>query len=697
MTCRRSRIAAAAAWAVVLATLGALAAAAVAWSLGAGYHLDDGDAVPPATGPVVLVGLPGLSWDDAAGAGSPTLDGLARSGATANLVVRGAHLPTTPEDGWLTLGAGERAAADGQDAPELSEEPLRLEPAEGGGVTVPDLPAWQSAADSRPLEARLGSLASGLAEAGECVAAYGPRAALGAADPQGRVTAYRDLAGTGWVTGLEDACRVHLVDGEHEPEALEAHLAALTHRLPDDAVLLVAGIGDAGERSSLHAVVLQAPGTTGALSSAGTRQTGLVQTTDLTATLLHLVGAPVPGEVAGGAVRVSDADPEQRARADADLGAGATAAQALAAPFFLVLAALLLPVLAVSLVRRARRATAVTATAALAVPAATSLAGLVPWWRGSPPLFALVATVVVVSGVLVALAWAGPWRRHPLLPPMLLAAVTVVVLGADVITGGRLGLTSMLGVQPIVAGRFYGTGNVGAGLLTGAALVLGGFAASVLWPRRLQATLAVLLLGGAVVAVEAVPVWGADFGGVPTMVAATAVLALGTSGLRVTPLRAVGVVAATALVAVAALALDWLRPADRRSHLGAFAQSVLDGDGLAVVLRKLDQSLGILVSYPASWLAVLLLAVIVWALARPRSRAGRVLEPLWQQPLLRATAWALLVSWVVGWALNDSGVALAGTGMWVGVSAGLAVAARVPGARPGTAGRGAGSPASPAR
>ena len=82
-------------------------------------------------------------------------------------------------------------------------------------------------------------------------------------------------------------------------------------------------------------------------------------------------------------------------------------------------------------------------------------------------------------------------------------------------------------------------------------------------------------------------------------------------------------------------------------------QSALDGEAWGVVARKLDQSLGILVGYPLSWLAVLALAGLAWvALRRPAWSA-----PLWREPGVGPAAAAALVGMTLAWLLNDSGIA----------------------------------------
>ncbi|WP_109472386.1 hypothetical protein [Ornithinimicrobium cavernae] len=678
------------AWAVfglvVLLLVGTMAASL----LGARTTGVGAEPVERTGGEVVLVGAPGLTWSDVSRQGTPTLWSLVADGASAGLIVRGTHEVTCPADGWLTLGAGQRASADDDGVQDCAAVPevVTGESMTGGDVTasVPEWRSWVEAAQRRPLDSRLGTLAATLKASGGCVRAVGPLAALGAAAPQGGVSRYAE----GGLTAYEpDVCGVTLLDGgvvsdAGDAAALDAELAALQDRLPRDATLVVAGLADRDDRAAVQAAVVWREGVVaGALHSGTTQQTGLVQTTDLTATVLALAGAQAPDEVSGKPVEVvpTRAGASERLDTLQGLAAATGGAQALAVPLLGLGCLLVLGVLGVLAATGRRAATRWVALGAMAFPSSTFLAGLVPWWRAEPRWVALVAATVLLAAVHATVALAGPWRRHPLGPPIVVAALTVVVLGADVVLGGRLGLISILGVQPLTAGRFHGMGNVGYGIFAVSGLLLAGFLAGLLrsrpMARRTAAVLVVGVLGLLLVLTDGAPMWGADFGGVPALVVAVGVLGLAAAGIHLTPLRALLMGATAVVVAGVLMLVDWLRPAGSRTHLGDFLQSVMDGGAVDIVARKLDQSLGILVRYPVSWVAVLVLVVLVWAVLRPTSWAGRRLAPLWHLPLSRATAGAVLTCVTLGWALNDSGIAIVGIGLAVAIAAAVAVGSQV--------------------
>ena len=680
------------AWAVfglVVLVLGATMVASLAGVRAAGTG---GEALQPNGDEVVVVGAPGLTWSDVSESGTPTLWALVGEGASGGLIVRGTHEVTCPADGWLTLGAGQRASADDDGVQDCGEIPAVAAGAESvdrtgdTSATIPEWPSWAAAAERRPLDAVLGTLGSSLEAEGRCVRAGGPLAALGAAGTTGGVSRYSPGGLAAYSPAVCDVTLLDagLISNAADAEAFDAQLAGLTRALPEAATLVVAGISDRGEVPGIRSVLVWREGmASGALHSPTTRQRGLAQTTDLSATILTLAGATVPEAVSGQGLQVApdSGDAAHRVESRQDLAAAIDGARALQAPVLAIGCVLALSALATLVVRRRWTSVRALGLGAMAFPSAAFLAGLVPWWRFEPQWVGLVGVLVVLVAVHVAVALAGPWRAHPLGPPAVIAALTVLVLGVDVVLGGRLGLISMLGVLPLSAGRFHGMGNVGFGIFAVSGLLLAGFLVSLLrsrpMSRRTAAAVVVGVLGLLLVLIDGAPTWGADFGGVPALVVGLGVLGLAAAQIRLTPWRALLVGGAALLAAAALMLLDWLRPEGSRTHLGDFAQSVVDGEALGIVGRKLDQSLGILVRYPISWLAVLVLVLLIWAVASPTSRPGRILAPLWQLPLLRATAGALITVLVIGWALNDSGVAVVGIGLAVAIAAAIAIAAAV--------------------
>jgi hypothetical protein len=308
------------------------------------------------------------------------------------------------------------------------------------------------------------------------------------------------------------------------------------------------------------------------------------------------------------------------------------------------------------------RSARVALVALAGTPAATFLAMALPWWRWSAPQLGLVALVVALTATIGAIAVAGPWRRHRLGPVAIVAAITVATLAVDVVTGSRLQLSAILGLNPVVGGRFFGLGNVAFAVFATALVILAAGLADPVW--RTGRTAAAAMLAGAVglvgTFVDAWPAWGADAGGPLALVPAIVLLSLGIAGRRVRwstflPALAVGMLALAVLAVV-----DFLRPAADRGHLGRFAQSALDGDAGDIVLRKLDQNLDLArSSTPLVWLIPLALLAAWWIATQPGSRLAEAWQALFtDHPAMRHAALAITTLATLGLVLNDTGIAI---------------------------------------
>jgi hypothetical protein len=294
------------------------------------------------------------------------------------------------------------------------------------------------------------------------------------------------------------------------------------------------------------------------------------------------------------------------------------------------------------------------------VPAATFLANLLPWWRSSVPGAAVTLAVLTFVVPMAAVALAGPWR-HALLGPFgAVSAMTAAVLATDAATGSQLMISSLMGVQPVVAGRFYGFSNPAFALFATGSLLLAIAVADRLVPHgRRVAAVAVAGVGLVATVIDGAPGLGSDFGGPPAIIPAFAVLALLVAGVRVTWRRALGIAALTLAVLVTLSVLDWLRAPADRTHLGRFVQTVMDGGAWPVIRRKGEQNLRILFG---SWLSVLLpfaVGFVVLVLARPVAWGVRPLQLAYDRsPVLRYGLIAFGVMMFLGFGLNDSGTAI---------------------------------------
>jgi hypothetical protein len=501
-------------------------------------------------------------------------------------------------------------------------------------------------------------------------------------------------------------------------ERVRAVLAGIDATSPG-ATILVVSLADSGTTPQLQLAVARGPAAqSGAaayadalLGSRSTRQPGLFQASDLTPTLLSALGlrADAPtGALIGSPVATVDGPATASARVAAMIDANrqVQAVRPLVPGFYLTLLGIDLVLCLLATVglnarvlerwghgrrivttrnpARVLRPLRVLTAAAAAIPVSTFLANLAPWWRATSPALALAAVVAGWVLVITAVAFAPPWRRAPLGPLCIVAAVTAGVISADIATGARLQLSSLMGPQSVVAGRFYGFNNTAFTLVAVASILLATAVATqlVVRGRRGLAVAAVVTIGVVTTTLDGLPSIGADFGGPPALVPGFAVLALLTAGIRLTWRRLLAVLGAAAVTVSAFAVADWLRPADSRTHLGRFVQTVLDGGAWKVVDRKLQTNAAAL---GGGWLAVAVLVALVlvilvvgrsvrtaitaadggsygWLSARtPLARLGA------DAPVLPAGLIAVAVALVIGFALNDSGILVPGIGAALGV------------------------------
>ncbi len=667
------------------------------------------------TGSIVVIGTGGVSWSDVSAGATPALWSLLRDGATATMTVRSVHANTCPVDGWLTLSAGEQAgdvdAGDG-DRPGLGKPACQTLPDRMTPGLVPHWKEYLAAAAASGFEASLGLLGEQVAGRGGCIQAVGPGAALGAAGADGIVERYQPYDEATLAAALA-SCPATLIDvgpvrdpADVDPQdglrptttraeqvaAVDARVAAVLRAAPSGADVLLASLADAGVTERLRLVAVSGPRFgAGTLESASTRQQGLVQLADLTPTILEHLGIPRPPSLGGAPLRFVPSDGNSEHSALERLGAlldqdqSSHEVHALVEPFFYgwALLQIALYLLAAVLWRRGwgsmprhgsssmqqRRAllgiTRGVATVAATVPVSTFLANLLPWWRFSVPLVSVVASVAAFAAALSMLVLLGPWRRSLFGPLVVVSVLTMAVLAADVMTGSRLQLSSLLGLQPVIGGRFYGMGNVTFALFATATLLLCTAVGNHLIPlqRPRVAAAAVGAIGLAAVIIDASPSWGSDLGGPPALLPGVILLVLTILQIKLTWRRWLAIGGGTGAFVVVLSLLDWLRPAESRSHLGRFVQTTFDGGAWSIITRKLDQNVSLLLANPLSLLIPVGLAMLAYVLARPASRAARPLRPSFERVrLLRPGLTAILVMWVIGFALNDSGTAIPAVG-----------------------------------
>ncbi len=445
------------------------------------------------------------------------------------------------------------------------------------------------------------------------------------------------------------------------------------------------------------------------LTSSGTRQPGYVQTHDFAATALDRLGLAdsvhrknfVGSALAEAGAPRTTADRIETLRDDAVKSDIVRQAVPNFYTIFIVLNVALYAAISFGLTRIGRRrqkidaqtdATTTSVSVRIlislrvgavvmgAVPVSTYLANLTPWWRTDVPWLSLVGLILGWSSLIAAICLLGPWRKRLLASVGIISALTMVVLAVDVITGARLQLTSVMGTQPLVAGRFYGFNNTAFALLITSSILLALAVTNPLMRRGKRKWAAVIIAGIGVftTAIDGLPSIGADFGGPPAFIPGFAIFTLLAANVRFTWRWAARVIGLTFVLVTGVLGLDWLRPADQRTHLGNFFQTALDGGMWTVIGRKLEQNLQNIFGSELTLLAAAGLFLVLYALILPLRAAARDPEGGslgWLSgrtdlrkigtkiPLLRASMIALAVTHGIGFAVNDSGIVIPAIGL----------------------------------
>jgi hypothetical protein len=312
------------------------------------------------------------------------------------------------------------------------------------------------------------------------------------------------------------------------------------------------------------------------LRSATTRERGLIDSIDLTASALaHVRSGPLPHSVRGAQIVTGGA---LDARA---LGALRTRLEVLAGRRLKALAALvgLWIVLLLLCARSSARGFAVRsgALAVLWVPALALVSAAIEPGAGAE--YALIAGGSLALGATSDLLIG--WPRAPIAP----ALVAVGAISVDSLAETQLLMRSLVGPLPALGARFYGIGNELKSAL--AVLVLAALAGAVYPSRRGRRTALLFACAGALLAlIEGSARLGAGVGGALLVSAAFAVAcALLLSG-PATPRRAVIVALVPAFALIVLALLDLVLAHGSGHYVGSVLKASSAGEVRDVLARR---------------------------------------------------------------------------------------------------------------
>lgn len=291
------------------------------------------------------------------------------------------------------------------------------------------------------------------------------------------------------------------------------------------------------------------------------------------------------------------------------------------------------------------------------LPAALIL-NWIPWWNlpGTDSTVGAIAVALALTAVIAA-AFVGILWRSPH-AVSILAGISFFILALDIVLGSAHQRNGFMGSLVLSSRRYYGISN-----RTYIILIVGALLALLpvlqrFWGQR-RAAWVTAGLGVAVLLIDALPGWGADFGGPPGIILAFGIVALMAAGVQPRWWHA-GVWVVLTLGVMGAI--GWFsRGSD--SHIGNFwsnlgsseSQELIAGK-VRDVLRSFENNLGV----------VILLALVVVALvvATVMVKRRQVFWPWWVStwdqltdlPALRVVALGILLGMAVAVPINDSGM-----------------------------------------
>lgn len=254
-------------------------------------------------------------------------------------------------------------------------------------------------------------------------------------------------------------------------------------------------------------------------------------------------------------------------------------------------------------------------------------------------LFAYIAALTGIAGTLLVIAVRLLRPQAPLLIPVAAGLGTAALICLDSILGSHAQFTSVMGNQPLYAGRFYGitnhlTGIMLAGWILGLGALIHALPAFTSGRRAGLRRVALVGITGVIVgAIAIAPGMGADAGSALMYLPATLVGCFLVSGLRTRIWHIAAALGIGAAVFFGAGFLDYLRPSSERTHLGAFIAQILGDSSTGA-----DSPTGITAFFS------------VFA-----DRTVRMLEPLWIYPWFLVWPAVLLGLALAAYALRPSG------------------------------------------
>ncbi len=233
---------------------------------------------------------------------------------------------------------------------------------------------------------------------------------------------------------------------------------------------------------------------------------------------------------------------------------------------------------------------------------------------------------------------------------------TVSILIIDLFTGANLIKNSLLGYCPVIGARFYGIGNEYCGILIGSTIV----GMTILKHKTKIPVSIEILMFLTVVAMIALPFWGANFGGTITAVSAFFYVLIKENKNRFTPIDVVKLL--VGLVAFIFLTgyIDYFI-LKGYTHFGRFISKLFNKDVSVVsdiIFRKVSMNIRLLKWTIWSQVLLTFLVFLVFIAFKPMGILNCIFKT---NPFMKIAFASVLLADIIGMMVNDSGVVMSAT------------------------------------
>lgn len=595
----------------------------------------------------------------------------------------------------------------------------------GSSIVYPGIYRLLAENEDKPFSARIGLLGDTLAAKGIRVSAYGNgdyedarqrHSVLFAMDgkgsvPHGDISANSLLPANGYPYGvktnythilnqiqadqksgvitvqLSDLARLYQLSNDMEPAQFARHyhqvLTDLSHfvdqvlqrQKENQLIILTSPAVHAvatKEKALLSPILIWNNKDRGLLTSATTRQSGLISGVDILPTVLAWLNVPLPSDLAGHAVKVDLERTTMNELLDQVKQIHHTYATRPAVIYTYVMLQIITLACAALLwlwgKRRAgsiyaglRRGVRLALLALLWFPLLLLVEGVLGWNASGQVVLGLLITVALLAAFL---------QEHRSLShtTLIISGVTALAILIDGWSGATMMRHSYLGYDPVIGARFYGLGNEYEGVLIGSVIL---FVASLYQAHKQSGShdsprKSILLPGtsaiffGLVLYYMVAPGLGTDAGGFLAGLVGFFVAFARLQGLRIGK-KGLLVLAGGLMLGVAVLIAGSLLTDQPLTHVGRVSQQIVSGEWAEVgkmLERKLAMNLRLI--RVSMWSKVFVVSLVVLGLLALRN--DRFLRHLaLDTPFLVKGFAGVIAGSLAGLVLNDSGIVTAAT------------------------------------